>query len=132
MKHRIAKRTLGRTANHRRALLRNLSSELLRHGSLVTTAPKARELRRYLEPLITEARRELSLARRRYLLSRLSASDDLDQLLEVAKAHRERPGGYLRLTRLPRTRHDAAEEMRVDILEGQSQPPQDDTAAAKA
>lgn len=115
MKHKRTGRTLGRTAAGREQLLRNLTASLLQKGSLVTTSAKAKELRVYFERLISDARGEVTLAKRRRLLRKIKKGD-LAQLLEVAKAQSKRPGGYLRLTRLPKTRSDGAEESRVDIL----------------
>lgn len=120
MKHKHANRTLSRTANHRRALLRNLSRDLLAHGSIVTTEARAKELRRYIEPLITKAKQEPTLHRRRQLLAEVSTVT-LKRLHEVAQQHDKRPGGYLRLTKLPRTREDNAPTVRVDILDANEQ-----------
>jgi len=94
----------------------NLTSSLLEHKSLVTTEPKAKEFRRHFEPLVTHAKSELTLANRRYLLARLLHKKDLPLLLDVAKEHAKRPGGYLRITKLPITRADAARMARIDIV----------------
>ena len=112
LRHRI----LSRPAHHRRMLMRNLTSSLLKSRSIVTTEAKGKELRKHIEPLITSAKGELTLAKRRQLLKHLLHKEDLPALLEVAKANATRPGGYLRLTKLPITRTDAAKEVRVDIL----------------
>lgn len=118
MKHRYNHRVLGRTATERHRLLQGLSSSLLRHGSVTTTAARAKELRRFFEPLVTHARQELTLHRRRRLLQKLLTKHDLPRLLEIALAQKGRPGGYLRITRLPCIRHDAASMVRIDIVEG--------------
>jgi len=115
MKHQVKGRSLGRTANHRRSLLRNLAHELLTHHSIVTTLPKAKELQRYIEPLITKAKGEMNLAKRRALLQDLT-NVDVAELQEVAQANSDRPGGYTRLTKLPLTRHDNAREVRIDFV----------------
>jgi len=115
MKHKQSGRSLGREANHRRALMRGLSSSLLEHRSIVTTTAKAKELQRYIEPLITKAKAELTLPLRRRLLRDLAAAD-ITRLLAVAQLHKNRPGGYTRVTALPRTRHDNAPTMRIDII----------------
>lgn len=117
MKHRHKNRILGRTADERSKLLKNLNSSLLEHRSIITTAAKAKELRKFFEPLVTEARGELTLHRRRRLLKKLIRKEDLGRLLEIAKLHEGRPGGYLRLTKLPLTRMDAASLVRIDIIE---------------
>lgn len=97
--------------------MQNLTSSILEHGSIVTTEAKAKELRGHLEPLITRAKQELTLANRRLLLKKLQHNQDLDRLVNVAKASSKRPGGYMRLTRLPSKRADAAPVMRVDIID---------------
>lgn len=117
MQHKRAKFTLGRTANHRLSLFRGLTSQLLEHGSIVTTQTKAKALRRHFEPLVTEAKQDLTLHRRRNLLRKLAAPGDLDALRAVAKANEKRTGGYLRLTRLPITRHDGAPEVRIELVD---------------
>lgn len=117
MKHRHGNRILGRVTAHRQQLLRNLGGALLRHGSIVTEEAKAKELRRFLEPLITTARHEITLHRRRQLLRHLPRKEDVNQLLKVAQAHATRPGGYMRLTALPSRRSDAAKIVRVDLLD---------------
>ncbi len=117
MKHKHSHRTLGRSADQRRKLLQGLSASLLEHRSVVTTAARAKELRRFFEPLVTEAKREVTLHRRRQLLRKLRRKGDLLLLLDMAKMHRDRPGGYLRITRLPTGRGDAAALVRVDMVE---------------
>src|SRR3990167_4142444 len=108
MKHLHSNRILGRTSSNRTALLKGLVSSLLRHGSITTTEAKGKELRRCFEPLVTQAKQELTLHRRRVLLQELLHAQDLPALLAVAKGNATRPGGYLRLTKLPSLRHDAA------------------------
>jgi len=116
MKHRHSNRILGRVAAHRHQLLQNLSSSLLEHGSIVTEKAKGKELRMFLEPLITSAKKELTLHRRRHLIQQLIRPEDFDRLLKAAEANKTRPGGYLRLTAIPSNRSDAAKMVRVDIL----------------
>jgi large subunit ribosomal protein L17 len=115
MKHLHSNRILGRVAAKRKELLRSLSVSLLTHGAIVTTEAKAKELRTFFEPLVTKAREEATLHRRRQLLSALP-KPQVEQLLEVAKKHQTRPGGYLRLTRVPATRQDASKMMKVTII----------------
>ncbi|MEX0650040.1 MAG: 50S ribosomal protein L17 [Candidatus Andersenbacteria bacterium] len=117
MRHKHSNRILGRTSRDRTHLLQNLTSSLLEHGSIVTTEAKAKELRKHIEPLISRAKLEMTLPNRRVLLSRLMHKTDLLRLTDIAKANSKRPGGYIRLTRLPITRTDAAREMRVDIID---------------
>ncbi len=117
MRHKKNNRILGRNAGQRLHLMQNLTSSLLEHGSIVTSEAKAKELRRHFEPLITKAREELTLARRRDLIASLMHKTELKSLVEVAKKQMKRPGGYLRITKLPITRTDAARMARVDIME---------------
>ena len=123
MKHRHGNRILGRKNTPRARLLQNLTSALLSHGKIVTTEAKGKELRRFFEPLITQARGEITLARRRLLLQRLGRREDLPVLLEVAKQFQGRPGGYTRLTRLPVTRKDAAREVTVELVAAETTTP---------
>ena len=97
--------------------MQNLTSSLLEHGSLVTTEAKAKEFRRHFEPLITKAREELTLTNRRRLIASLMHKTDLNALVDVAKKQAKRAGGYLRITKLPITRTDAARMARIDIVE---------------
>lgn len=109
-------RILGRAAHHRKGLLKNLTDSLLVHGSIITTEARGKELRSHFEPLVTAAKRELTLANRRKLLASLRTSDALKRLLAVAHEHKDRPGGYLRLTKLPHRSGDGASTVRVDII----------------
>ncbi len=97
--------------------MQGLVSSLLQHGSIVTTEAKAKELRRHIEPLVTDAKGDMPLAKRRRLLAKLVQPSDLNLLVDVAKANETRPGGYVRLTRLPITRHDSAQTMRIEFVE---------------
>jgi len=97
--------------------MQGLTGSLLEHGSIVTTEAKAKELRKHFEPLVTMAKQELTLATRRRLISSLMHKADLGALVEVAKKQAKRPGGYLRITKLPITRTDAAHMARIDIVE---------------
>lgn len=117
MKKRHSKRILGRKIGPRKALFRGLVSALLEHGSIVTTETKAKEMRLYCEPLITKAKKGDGLANRRALISATGKKIDAERLLEIGKANAKRPGGYLRLTRLPVRRGDNSVMMRVDIID---------------
>lgn len=117
MRHKHNNRILGRNAARRGYLLRALTSALLQHQTIVTTAAKAKELRRFVEPLITTSKEQMTLARRRALISKLPSKEDLPALVRIGQANQQRPGGYLRLTRLPSKRHDAASMVRVDIID---------------
>ena len=94
MRHRLAGRHLGRTSAHRAALYRNLANALIEREIIKTTVPKAKELRRFVEPLITLAKVD-SVANRRLAFARLRNKDLVSKLFnEVAKASANRPGGY--------------------------------------
>ena len=101
--------------------MENLTASLLRHGSIVTTEAKAKELRRFVEPLITRARGEATLHTQRILRSRLGTQKVVSQLREVAREFVGRPGGYTRITHLPSQRNDSAREVRIDIVKPPTQ-----------
>lgn len=113
-------RIVGREAAQRTALWRTLMSSLLIHGSIVTTEAKAKELRLVCEPLVTLAKRGNDLATRRLLIAALGNKEAAGRMLAAGKAAQKRPGGYLRLTRLPKLRGDASRMMKVDLVDGKS------------
>lgn len=117
MKHKHGNRILGRTAPVRKQLLINLSRSLLERGSIVTTEAKGKELRKFFEPLMTKARRKETLAGYRRMLSVLQSKKHVELLTEAAAKTGKRPGGYLRLTKLPISRNDSAKEVRVDFVD---------------
>ena len=97
MRHRNSNRKLNRTSSHRQAMLRNMANSLLRHEIIKTTLPKAKELRRVAEPLITLGK-EATLANRRLAFSRLRDRDIVGKLFnELGPRYQTRPGGYLRI-----------------------------------
>jgi large subunit ribosomal protein L17 len=97
MRHRNSGRQLSRNSSHRRAMLRNMAASLFRHEIIRTTLPKAKELRREAEPLITMAKAD-SVARRRLVFARLRDRDMVQKLfLELGPRYQQRPGGYLRI-----------------------------------
>ena len=97
MRHRNSGRALSRTSSHRVALMRNMSKSLIQHEQIRTTVPKAKELRRVVEPLITLAKKD-SVANRRLAFSRLRDEAMVAKLFtELGPRYRERPGGYLRI-----------------------------------
>ena len=97
MRHRKAGRRLNRTAAHRRAMLRNMAVSLFEHEAIRTTLPKARELRRFAEPLITQSREDTPHRRRR-MFNRLRDRAAVGKLFaELGPRYRARPGGYLRI-----------------------------------
>ncbi|CAB1274857.1 50S ribosomal protein L17 [Candidatus Nitrosacidococcus tergens] len=97
MRHRHSGRKLNRTTAHRESMLRNMSVSLLKHEVIQTTLPKAKELRRIAEPLITLAKKD-TVANRRLAFSRLRDRDVVTKLFrDLAPRYKTRPGGYLRL-----------------------------------
>ncbi|PWG62127.1 50S ribosomal protein L17 [Sediminicurvatus halobius] len=97
MRHRKSGRKLSRTSSHRQAMFRNMSASLFEHEAIRTTLPKAKELRRVAEPLITLAKED-SVANRRLAFSRLRDRGVVTKLFEeLGPRYRERPGGYLRV-----------------------------------
>jgi large subunit ribosomal protein L17 len=97
MRHRNSGRQLSRNSSHRTAMLKNMAVSLLQHEIIQTTVPKAKELRRVAEPLITMAKSD-SVHRRRVAFSRLRDRDTVSKLFnELGPRYRDRPGGYLRI-----------------------------------
>lgn len=97
MRHRLGLRKLNRTSSHRSAMLRNMTNSLLRHEQIVTTLPKAKELRRVAEPIITLGKKP-SLANRRLAFNRLRDRDMVVKLFdELGPRYASRNGGYLRI-----------------------------------
>lgn len=97
MRHRKSGRKLNRTSAHRKAMFKNMTVSLLRHEEIRTTLPKAKELRRHAEPLITLAKTP-TVANRRLAFSRLRDREMVSKLFDDLGVHyKERPGGYLRI-----------------------------------
>lgn len=97
MRHRVAHRKLGRTTEHRMAMLKNMSASLIKHEQIMTTLPKAKELRPYIEKLVTLAKKG-GLSNRRLALARLQDDTQLVKLFDVIAArYADRSGGYVRV-----------------------------------
>lgn len=97
MRHRKAGRKLNRTSSHREAMFKNMASSLFKHELIRTTLPKAKELRRVAEPLITMAGED-TVAKRRLAFARLRDKEAVGKLFaELGPRYRERPGGYIRI-----------------------------------
>ncbi len=100
MRHRHGLRKLNRTSEHRQAMLRNMCVSLLRHEAIKTTVPKAKELRRVVEPLITLAK-EPTLAHRRLAFDRLRDREVVAKLFsDLGPRFKARPGGYTRILKM--------------------------------
>jgi large subunit ribosomal protein L17 len=116
MRHRAKGRQLSRTAEHRKALLRNLAASLFRHDAIVTTEAKAKELRPYAERLITLARRG-DLHARRQVERRIQDREILGRLFkEIGPRFATRPGGYTRILKLGHRAGDGADIARIELL----------------
>jgi len=116
MRHNVGYRKLGRTSAHRRALLRNLATDLFRHERLKTTLPKARELRPFAEKLITLARRD-NLHARRQVLRQISDKTVVKKLFDtLGPRFAARPGGYTRALKLEPRPGDGADMAIVELV----------------
>ena len=117
MRHRLSNRKLNRTSSHRAALLRNLSIALLTHEAIKTTLPKAKELRRVVEPLITLGKKP-SLANRRLAFDRLRDSDVVVKIFdELGPRYATRNGGYLRILKMGFRVGDNAPMAYVELMD---------------
>lgn len=126
MRHRNSGRNLSRTSSHRKAMFKNMMVSLLRHEMIKTTVPKAKELRRFMEPLITLAKED-TLHARRLAFTRLRDREMVLKLFsDIAPHFKTRPGGYLRILKCDFRKGDNA-PMAVVELVGRRE---DDTAAA--
>jgi len=117
MRHGNAHRKLGRTTSHRLAMFRNMSASLIKHEQITTTLPKAREIRPYMEKLITLAKHG-GLSNRRLAHARLGDDDQLVKLFEVLAArYAGRPGGYVRIVKAGIRRSDATPMAIVELVD---------------
>lgn len=131
MRHRVAYRKLGRVTEHRIALLRNQAEALIRHERIETTVPKAKELRPFVERLITIAKRGLAggdangraLHARRLVLQDIQNRDVVSKLFDtIAPRFESRPGGYTRILRLGHRRGDSAEVAQIELVGSEYDP----------
>ncbi|MBM4181834.1 MAG: 50S ribosomal protein L17 [Betaproteobacteria bacterium] len=117
MRHRLSNRKLNRTSSHRAALLRNLSIALLTHEAIKTTLPKAKELRRVVEPLITLGKTP-TLANRRLAFNRLRDRDLVSKLFDdLGPRFMSRPGGYVRILKFGFRQGDNAPMAYVELVD---------------
>ena len=129
MRHGHGLRKLNRTSSHRLAMLRNMSNSLLRHELIKTTLPKAKELRRVVEPLITLGK-EPTLANRRLAFNRLRDRDIVTKLFgELGPRYKTRPGGYLRILKFGFRQGDNAPMALVELVD-RPEPQEADAAVA--
>jgi large subunit ribosomal protein L17 len=130
MRHRVGHRKLGRVTEHRIALLRNQAEALIRHERIETTVPKAKELRPFVERLITIAKRGLAASEevravtaRRLVARDIHDNDVVSKLFEtIAPRFAERPGGYTRILKLGHRRGDSAEVAQVELVGSEYNP----------
>ena len=119
MRHRYSGRKLNRTGSHRRAMFRNMTASLVEHELIKTTLPKAKELRRYAEPLITLAKED-SVANRRLAFDRLRSKEAVGKLFsELGPRYQERPGGYLRILKCGTRAGENAPMAYVELVDRQ-------------
>lgn len=117
MRHKYGGRKLNRTSSHRRALLRNMSAALIKHEQITTTLPKARELRPYIEKLITLAKHG-GLSNRRLAHARLLDDAQLVKLFDVLAArYADRQGGYTRVIKAGIRASDAAPMAVIELVD---------------
>jgi large subunit ribosomal protein L17 len=141
MRHRYAHRRLGRNSKERRALLRGLATDLLHHEHLVTTVPKAKEVRPIVERLITVAKRGVkaaepkgrTLAARRLVMTDIANEDVVTKLFDhLAPRFMDRPGGYTRILRLGHRRGDGGEIAQIELLGSEYDPKKAEADKAEA
>jgi len=117
MRHRQSGRQLNRNSSHRKAMFRNMTASLVEHELIKTTLPKAKELRRVAEPLITLAKED-SVANRRLAFSRLRSPEAVGKLFnELGKRYEERPGGYIRILKCGLRTGDKAPMAYVELVD---------------
>jgi large subunit ribosomal protein L17 len=127
MRHRLSGRQLSRNSPHRHAMLRNMAASLLRHETIRTTLPKAKELRRVVEPLITLAKTDTD-SRRRLALARLRDVEVVSKLFgDLGPRFKARPGGYTRILHMMPRPGDSAPMALMQLVDG---PATADAAAA--
>jgi len=141
MRHRVAHRKLGRVTEHRIAMLRNQASALIVHEHVQTTVARAKELRPFVEHIITVAKRSLNapeggthgVVARRTVARDIADREAVTKLFEtIAPRFADRPGGYTRLLRLGYRRGDAAEIAQVELIGSEYNPNATAEASAKA
>ena len=117
MRHRKAGRHFNRTSSHRKAMLQNMTNSLFRHELIKTTLPKAKELRRVAEPLITMAKQD-SVHKRRLAFARLRDKEIVGKLFtELGPRYQSRPGGYLRVLKCGYRTGDNAPMAYVELVD---------------
>ncbi len=117
MRHRQRGRQLNRNSSHRKAMFKNMSISLVEHELIKTTVPKAKELRRHFEPLITLAKTD-SVANRRLAYSRLNSKEAVGKLFnDLGPRYETRPGGYIRILKCGHRTGDKAPMAYVELVD---------------
>ena len=117
MRHRHTGRGFGRTSSHRKAMFSNMCNSLVEHEIIKTTLAKAKELRRYIEPLITASKSD-SVASRRYVFDRLRSKTSVGKLFtDLGPRYQERPGGYVRVLKCGLRSGDSAPMAIVELVD---------------
>ena len=117
MRHRKIGRYLNKTGSHRASMFRNMSASLIKHELIKTTLPKAKELRRVIEPMITRSKID-TLANRRLLFARVRNRDAVSKLFAVlGPRYKARPGGYLRIIKCDSRKGDNAPRAMIELLD---------------
>jgi len=117
MRHGVAGRKFGRQSDHRKAMLGNLATSLLKHGQIKTTLAKAKDLRRVVEPLITKAKKG-DLAARREVLKTVTEKEVVSHLFsDIAPAFKDRNGGYTRVLKAGWRQGDAADMAIIELVD---------------
>ena len=117
MRHRVKGRKLSRTASHRMATLRSLSTALLKHKKIKTTLAKAKELRTFVEPLITKAK-DNSVNSRRFIARHINDKEVVKELFsEIVEKIGDRPGGYTRVVKLGSRPGDGADVAIIELVD---------------
>ncbi|MGK9477543.1 50S ribosomal protein L17 [Melioribacter sp. OK-6-Me] len=117
MRHRVKGRKLKRTSEHRLATLRNLATSLLKHKKIKTTLAKAKELRTFVEPIITKAKVD-TVANRRYVAADIKDKEVVKELFtSIVNKIGDRPGGYTRIIKLGQRKGDGAELAYIELVD---------------
>lgn len=118
MRHKLAGRKFNRTSAHRKAMFKNMSASLIEHELIKTTLPKAKDLRRVIEPMITHAKNNDTVAARRLAFARLRDREAVQKLFaELAPRYKERPGGYVRILKCGYRAGDQAPMAYVELVD---------------
>jgi len=128
MRHLVKGRKLNRTASHRKALLSNMSCSLIKHKRIITTEQKAKELRRFVERLITYAKKD-NLHGRRLIMKKIKGKlkKEISNLLihEIAPNYSDRNGGYTRIIKLQNRKNDNADMSLIELVDFQNENSED-------